>query len=54
MILASSSAGSSGVNRSAEFGTRRTFFASPVMMETVAVMPGRSFSSGLSTSTIVV
>ena len=54
MIFWSSSAGRVGVNRRAALGTRRTSFASPVMMETVAVIPGRSFSPGLSTSTIVV
>ena len=41
--------GESGVNLQGGIGDLENPLASPVMIETVAVMPGRSFSSGFST-----
>ena len=43
-----------GRKRSALLGTRMMFVRWAVMMETFAVMPGRSFRSRLSTSMTVV
>ena len=45
---------SGGRNRRAALGTRRAFFRSAMTMLALAVMPGRSFSSALSTPTMVV